>query len=132
MTFLAERTNLGILKVIEVYIFHDQPVLFSCKNKSGLFYIVLSIDETDSSEIWLYAPISKSRLQRLVRGEVELRDVFTDAEDAFVYRVEIPYDESNAIVDLIDCHEIPDEDLPEVGIKIQSGNSHADESLYES
>lgn len=120
MTFLAESTKLGILEVIEVYIFHDQPVLFSCKNKSGLFYIALSIDETDSSEIWLYAPISKSRFQRLVQGEVEIRDVFTDAEDAFVYRVEIQYDQSNTIVDSIDCREIPDEDLPEEGITIQS------------
>lgn len=121
MTFLAERTNLGILEVLEVYVFYDQPVLFSCKNKSGLIYIALSIDETDSSEIWLYAPISNSRFQELVRGEVELRNVFTDAEDAFVYRVEIPNDsKSNTIVDVIDCHEIPDSDLPEPGIKIQS------------
>jgi hypothetical protein len=120
MTFLAESTKLGILEVIEVYIFHDQPVLFSCKNKSGLIYIVLSIDETDTSEIWLYAPISKSRFQGLVRGEVELRNVFTDAEDAFVYRVEVYNDESNTIVNLIDCHEIPNEDLPEKGAKIKS------------
>lgn len=121
MTFLAESTKLGILEVIEIYIFYNQPVLFSCQNKSGLFYIALSIDETDSSEIWLYAPISESRFQRLVQGEVELRDVFTDAEDAFVYRVEIPCDsKSNTIVDLIDCREIPDEDLPGEGITIQS------------
>ncbi|GJD20381.1 hypothetical protein RIVM261_053370 [Rivularia sp. IAM M-261] len=36
-----------------------------------------------------------------------------------VYRVEIPYDQSNTIVHLIDCREIPDEDLPEEGITIQ-------------
>ncbi|BDA66521.1 hypothetical protein CAL7716_006870 [Calothrix sp. PCC 7716] len=120
MTFLPESTKLGILEVIEVYIFYDQPVLFSCKNKSGLSYIALSIDETDFSEIWLYAPISKSRFQRLVQGEVELRDVFTDAEDAFVYRVEIQYNQSNTIIDLIDCSKMPDENLPEEGITIQS------------
>lgn len=58
----------------------------------------------------------------MVQGEVELRDVFTDADDAFVYRVELQYDQSNTIVDLIDCREIPDEDLPEEGVTIQLEN----------
>lgn len=130
MTFLAQSKKLGILELIEVYIFYDKPVLFSCKNRSGLIYIVLSIDETDVSEIWLYAPISKSRFQSLVRGEIELRSVFTDAEDAFVYRVEIPYEnESNTIVNLIECHEIPEDDLPEAGETIQCETIYTDISI---
>lgn len=41
MSFLPERTILGQLEIIEVYDFYDKPVLFSCKNKSGLIFIQL-------------------------------------------------------------------------------------------
>ncbi len=44
MSFLPERTILGQLEIIEVYDFYDKPVLFSCKNKSGLIFIVLCVD----------------------------------------------------------------------------------------
>ncbi|MDF5713155.1 MAG: hypothetical protein PUP93_04535, partial [Rhizonema sp. NSF051] len=84
-----------------------------CKNKSGLIFIVLCVDSLESAEIWLYAPISSSRFQSVVQGRVELKNIFLNTEDAFVYQVEIPYeDELNAIVKTVDCNEIPDEYLP--------------------
>lgn len=125
MTFLPERTLLGQLEIIEVYDFYDKPVLFSCKNKSGLIFIVLCVDSLDFTEIWLYAPISSSRFQIVIQGEVELRHIFTDTEDAFVYQVEIPYEDGiNVIVKNVGCNEIPDEYLPELGQFIHSV-SHA-------
>ena len=51
MSFLPERTILGQLEIIEVYDFYDKPVLFSCKNKSGLIFTVLCVDSSDSAEI---------------------------------------------------------------------------------
>lgn len=120
MSFLPERTILGQLEIIEVYDFYDKPVLFYCKNKSGLIFIVLCVDISDSAEIWLYAPMSSSRFQSVVQGGVELRDIFIDTEDAFVYQVEVPYEDGlNAIVKTVDCNEIPDEYLPGLGQVIQ-------------
>lgn len=119
MSFLPERTILGQLEIIEVYDFYDKPVLFSCKNKSGLIFIVLSVDSSDSAEIWLYSPVSSSRFQSLVQGRVELRDIFIDTEDAFVYQVEVPYEDGrNAIVKTVNGNEIPDEYLPGLGQKL--------------
>jgi len=130
MSFLPERTILGQLEIIEVYDFYDKPVLFSCKNKSGLVFIVLCVDSSDSAEIWLYSPISLSRFQSAVQGEVELRNIFIDTEDAFVYQVEVPYeDERNAIVKNVSCHEIPDEYLPGLGQLIQSENNCDDTNI---
>ena len=121
MTFLPKLTLLGQIEIIEVYDFYDKPVLFSCKNKSGLIFIVLCIDSSDSSEIWLYAPISSSRFQSVIKGEVELRHIFTDTEDAFVYQVEIPYEDGiNVIAKNVGCNEIPNEYLPELGQFIHS------------
>jgi hypothetical protein len=122
MSFLPEGTILGQLEIIEVYDFYDKPVLFSCKNKSGLIFIVLCVDSSDVAEIWLYAPMSSYRFQNITYGRVELRNVFIETEDGFVYQVEIPYEDGiNVIVKNVGCHEIPDEYLPELGQFIHSG-----------
>ena len=121
MSFLPERTILGHLEIIEVYDFYDKPVLFSCKNKSGLTFIVLCVDSLNLAEVWLYSPVSSSRFENVIKGEVELRDIFVETEDAFVYQVEIPYEDGrDIIVKNIQCNEIPDEYLPELGQFIQS------------
>lgn len=126
MSFLPEGTILGQLEIIEVYDFYDKPVLFSCKNKSGLIFIAIYVDDSDVAEIWLYASISSSRFKNVVQGRVELRNIFIDTEDAFVYQVEIPYEEGiNIIVKSVACNKIPDEYLPELGQVIQSENNSA-------
>lgn len=124
MSFLPEKTVLGQLEIIEVYDFYDKPVLFSCKNKSGFIFIAVCVDSSESAEIWLYAPVSSSRFQHIVRGEVELKNIFADTEDAFVYQIEIPYEDSqDAVYNIVDCKEIPDEYMPESGEIIQSTNN---------
>ncbi len=115
MSFLPERTILGQLEIIEVYDFYDKPVLFSCKNKSGLIFIVICVDSSDVAEIWLYAPMSSSRFKNVAQGKVELRDIFNNAEDGFVYHVEIPYEDGINVVKTFNRNEIPDEYLPELG-----------------
>ncbi|MFM7373179.1 MAG: DUF6575 domain-containing protein, partial [Sphaerospermopsis kisseleviana] len=65
--------------------------------------------------------VSSSRFQSVIKGDVELRHIFAETEDAFVYQVEIPYeDEINVIVKNIECNQIPDDYLPELGQFIQS------------
>jgi len=113
--FLPENTILGQLKIIEIYDFYDKPVLFSCKNKTGLTFIVVYADSSDLAEIWLYAPVSSSRFENVVKGKVEIRHIFTETKDGFVYQVEIPYKcRTNAIVNKIECNQIPDDYLPEL------------------
>jgi hypothetical protein len=124
MSFLPERTILGQIEIIEVYDFYDKPVLFSCKNKSGLIFIVICVDSSDVAEIWLYAPMSSYRFQSVAQGKVELRDIFNNTEDGFVYQVEIPYEEGiNVVVKTVNDNEIPDEYLPELGQFIQAANN---------
>jgi hypothetical protein len=130
MSFLPERTMLGQLEIIEVYDFYDKPVLFSCKNKSGFIFIVLCVDSSDSVEIWLYAPMSSSRFHRVVQGRIELRNIFIDTEDSFVYQVKIPYEfGQSTIVETVNCSEISDEYLPEFGQVIQSENNSFDTNI---
>ncbi|BAZ09637.1 hypothetical protein NIES4071_14470 [Calothrix sp. NIES-4071] len=130
MNFLPEKTVLGQLEIIEVYDFYDKPVLFSCKNKAGLIFVATFVDSSEYAEIWFYAPVSSSRFQRIVKGEVELRNIFVDTEDAFVYQVEIPYKHNQGTTcHVVYCNEILDRYLPDSGEVIQSENNQDDNNI---
>lgn len=130
MSFLPERTVLGQLEIIEVYDFYDQPALFSCKNKSGQTFIVVWVDSSEIADLWLYASVSSSRFQDARRGLIELRDIFTNSEDSFVYQVETPYENDlNASARVIYSNEIADDYLPEPKQIIQPENDCDDSSI---
>ena len=116
MSFLPESTILGKLEIIEVYDFYDKPSLFSCKNQSGQIFIVVWIDSSENSDIWLYAPVSLIKFKAIRKGKIDLREIFSNSEDAFVYKVVIPYRENLKIeVNNIPCEQIEDDCLPESG-----------------
>ncbi len=121
MSFLPESTILGKLEMIEVYDFYDKPALFACKNQSGQIFIALWVDSSDTSDIWLYAPVSLGRLNNSKRGKVELREIFSSSEDAFIYKVVTPYEENLGVeVAIIFCEQIEDDYLPMSGQIIQA------------
>ncbi|MFN6538310.1 MAG: DUF6575 domain-containing protein [Nostoc sp. EkiNYC01] len=123
MSFLPERTMLGRLEIIEVYNFYDKPVLFSCKNNSGYIFIAVWVDSSETADIWIYAPVSSSRFQDIRQGLIELRDIFTNSEDFFIYQVETPYDDSlSAVATIVYCNEIPNEYLPYIGQTIHTND----------
>lgn len=118
---LPESTILGILKLIEVYEFYDQPCLFSCQNLSGQVYIALWIDNSEAEDIWFYAPVSSERFNNIKNGKVDLKTVFTHSEDAFVFEVTIPFDDQKlTTVKALACKNLTEDQLPEVNQFIQS------------
>lgn len=121
MSFLPESTMLGKLEIIEVYDFYDKPALFSCKNRSGQIFIVLWIDSSEESDVWLYAPLSLDIFKDLREGKTELRNIFVNSEDAFVYKVVTPYEENlSAEVTTVSSEQIEDDDLPMPGQIIEA------------
>lgn len=119
--YLPESTILGALKLIEVYEFYDQPCLFSCQNLSGQVYIALWIDNSETEDIWLYAPVSSERFNHIKNGEVDLKTVFTHSEDAFVFEVSIPfYSEKITTVKALSCRDLTEDQLPETNQFIQN------------
>jgi hypothetical protein len=120
-TYLPESTILGILKLIEVYEFYDQPCLFSCQNLSGQVYIALWVDSSETEDIWLYAPVSSERFNHIKNGEVDLKTLFTHSEDAFVFEVSIPFDDQKStMVKALACRDLTEDQLPEANQFIQS------------
>lgn len=46
------------MRVVKVYDFYDKPLSFSCVDGMGKYFFALLIGETDSTEQWLYLPVS--------------------------------------------------------------------------
>lgn len=56
------------------------------------------------------------------KGKIELRDIFINSENAFVYKVVTPYEENlNAEVTTVSCEQIEDDYLPMFGQVIEAG-----------
>jgi hypothetical protein len=82
-------SELGELHLDETLLFYDTPVLFTCRDRLNHAYLAVAIDQDDSSEVFLYLPISEDRLTSLRTGWVSLNNVMEkpEADDAYVVRV---------------------------------------------
>ena len=107
-------TILGQLEMITEYEYYDCPRLFSCKNKENKKYIGLSVKDENDYQIWMYVFISDNRLKEVDMGKIDIRDIFVNSEDCYVYIVSthnILFDSVTQI--LSQC--IPEEYLPYKG-----------------
>ncbi len=115
-TDILNITELGKLEIVEVYEYYDQPVLYSCKNAMGHFYLVVAADEDDQYLTWLCAAVSIERLNRIRSGKVDLHDAFAYPESTYLVRVKVPYDERVSVqTDFIQSNLIPEDMLPVPG-----------------
>jgi hypothetical protein len=108
-----QNTSLGKLELVEIYEYYDRPVLFTCRNGTGTYFLAQADDIDDEAETWLYVGMSRLRFEHLRSGEIDLHDAFTDAEDEIVFEVRIPHNEteSQEIKPLI-AEQIQDDRLP--------------------
>ena len=55
------------LETLEIYVYYDEPVLFSCKNSAGEKFLAVALEEG-----WGYIPISEEALTDIKSGNVDL------------------------------------------------------------
>ncbi len=104
--------DLGRLEIVETYAYYDEPVLFSCKNAAGQFYLVVAADENDQYETWLYAKVSIERLNLIRSDIVDLHDAFANTEDGSVFQVRFSYDQTEPITESVQSNQISEDMLP--------------------
>jgi hypothetical protein len=113
MAFLPQGTTLGKLEPIEVYEFHDQPLLLSCRNASGTIFLAVSIDEDDDFETWLYVSMSLHRFEQVRSGGIDLYDAFSKAEEGTVFQVKTPFEpEAEILVESLPVAHLTGDMLP--------------------
>lgn len=74
------------MELIETLDWYDGPILHIAQNEQGQKFVAWWADETDSSRIWLYAPISEERLQMYKANKISTHDVFAKVEGGYLYR----------------------------------------------
>lgn len=105
--------GLGTLKIVETYAFYDEPLLYCCQNAAGHLYLVVAAATNEQGEIWLFAGVSKTRLNRIRSGAIDLHDAFADPEDGFLIQVTVPYDDSTQLqIVSVQPNQIPQDMLP--------------------
>lgn len=116
MVDILNIPELGKLEVVEIYEYYDQPVLYSCQNATGHFYLVVAADEDDQYSTWLCTAVSTERLNRIRSGKIDLHDAFAHAENTYLIQVKVPYDQYASVqVDFIQSNQIPEDMLPTRG-----------------
>ncbi len=105
---------LGELEMIKEYEYYDCPRLFSCKNKEGKKYLGLSVKDEDDYQVWMYVFVSDRRLKEADTGEIDVYDVFVNAEEYSVYLVSTHNTNFDSVISVASSC-IPKEYLPYKG-----------------
>ena len=113
MVDILNIPELGKLEIVEIYEHYDQPVLYSCKNASGHFYLVVAAAEDDQFLTWLCVAVSTERLNLIRSGKIDLHDAFANSENPYAIQVRVPYAEHASVqTDFIQSNQIPEDMLP--------------------
>ncbi|GAA5228992.1 DUF6575 domain-containing protein [Paeniglutamicibacter antarcticus] len=112
----ATDTFLGPLEISEVFFEHDGPRLFVAQNRAGNLYLANCVDEDEEeyTETYLYVSVSRDRMNLARSGYIPLREVYTQAEDRFVYKITAEYGKANPgnRLETIPADQIQDDWLP--------------------
>ena len=103
----------GKLYYHHIYLYYDEPLIFSCINETFQMFLSLAVPDTnDGHGAWLLVPVSSGRLEKLEKNAEEIRAVFTKPESA-LWRV--VFKTGSYEIEQLDPKDLTDEMLPEKG-----------------
>lgn len=106
------------LEIVEIYVYHDRPLLFSCQNELGHKYLAVLVEEESIRELWLYAPMSERRFEIVRSGGIDLKTALGRPENHLLYIVAVPYDGSPVNWMIVNETEINPDWLPVEGERL--------------
>lgn len=87
--FLPSGEPFGRMRMDNVLIYHDGPVLFLCRNELDHAYLAVAVEGTSENETYLYVAMSEDRLHAALTGLVSLHDVFAEPETGRAFAVTV-------------------------------------------
>lgn len=84
-SLFANVSSFGMLEILRVYGYYDEPLMFSCQDAKGAKYLLFR--QADEKATWLAVEISGNRLNKLENGHVEMRFPFLHPENGLVYLI---------------------------------------------
>ncbi len=119
--------SLGTLELVEVYDYFDEPILWSCINERDQRFVVLLAASDGNRKVWLYSPVSPSRLSALREGKLSTHDVFRAAEGGALFSATWLRGDRSWQCDWVDASAVPDEFLPLPGVLLDLEPEEAEE-----
>ncbi len=114
----SQYSEIGAVKIVEVFDFFDFPRLFSCARASGQKYLALSVDDSEGVNTFLYSSVSEFRYKLLLQGGLSLREPYSNPEDGWLYKVEST--QTGVEVSRSKASELPSHWLPPADAFIES------------
>lgn len=109
---LPAATELGKLRIRDVYEYYDGPRIFSCENTAERLFLALSAEDLPEGGTWLYCPLSSRRLAALLDRAIDLHTVFTQPEDGYLYEVNVSHTEAGDEASPVMAERVADRHLP--------------------
>jgi hypothetical protein len=109
--------NFREMRTIEVFVYHDRPLLFSAQDILGHKYLAVLVEEEETFEEWIYVAVSQNRLEMIRSGGIDLHDAFGKPENRIVFRIKNDFDGEEEVNPVL-ANELPIELLPKKGAKL--------------
>lgn len=101
---------LGDVFVEEIFLYYEEPLLFSCKNLFGHIFLVNCIDLDEDNKSWLFLPITPIKLEHVKKNRISLHDAFIEPEANFLWLVKKSNSRASAV--RINPQDLSTDDLP--------------------
>lgn len=104
---------LGLMEIVEVYVEHEEPLLYLAKNSRGEIFLCVLAEDLDEEHVWFFAPMSKRRTEDVRAGLVDLHDAFARVEHGMIVALHRPRgEEGSDRVELLVAASIDEDRLP--------------------
>ena len=99
--------------------YYDGPRLLLQRSQSKQLFLAWWNDSDDSTERWIYLPVSEQRLQEILSGEIPSLDGLNAPEDGYLFVVDKDlHTDSITKTVMTDASALPSDTLPRQGAKL--------------
>jgi hypothetical protein len=109
------------LTIVEVFDAYDGPRLFSATDAAERLFLALWVDDVGDESIWLYLPLSESRMTELQQRQLDLRSAFLSSEADVVFRVRESARRGTRMSEPVPVASVSQDELPAPGEYLRNG-----------
>ncbi len=101
----------------EPLLFYDGLQIFTAQDQFSSNYICTLVEQSSEIDTYLCVPVSLSRLDAIIRGNIELREIYTNTESNEIFTVISNTDVlRDLVIQPIDFPDLPTKWLPDYGL----------------
>lgn len=92
--------------------YYDGPRLLLQKNQAGQIFLAWWSDSDETTERWIYLPISEPRLHSVLSGVISSHEALREPEDGFLLVIDRNVDDQGIETVLTDLDALPEDAFP--------------------